>query len=172
MKISHGLQLAAIVSTLGLASSALAADAATSTAQMQSGGPSPGGSVQGYIPPGPASVGGTERVDNSNSVPLTNAERIYAQENGGHLPPTVVVDAEGNAWDVVGVEPSDANDADSTHMIFLRPHRVRTIVVAPDDNPTVYLAPDEDRTTYSLPSGPGGMQATPDDMGPDNDKGQ
>jgi len=183
MKVSQWMQLAAVVSAFGIAGSAVAADAATSTAQMQNGGPSPGGSVQGYIPSGPASVGGTERFDNSNGVPLTDAERTYAQENGGHLPPTVIIDAEGNAWDVVGVEPSDANDGDSPQMIFLRPHGERTVVVAPNDNAMRYIAPNEDRTVYLLPgdadalhalppSGPGGMQATPGYMGPGSDKGQ
>jgi hypothetical protein len=183
MKVSQWMQLAALVSTFGLAGSAVAADAGTSTAQMQNGGPSPGGSVQGYIPPGPASVGGTERVDNSSGVPLTDAQRTYAQENGGHLPPTVVVDAEGNAWDVVEVEPSDANDVDSTQTIFLRPHGERAVVVAPNDDETVYLAPEDGPTidllpgdAYTLravpPNGPGGMQATPGYMGPGSDKGQ
>jgi hypothetical protein len=184
MKASRWMQLAALVSTFGLAGSAVAADAATSTAQMQNGGPSPGGSVQGYIPPGPASVGGTERVDNSNGVPLTDPARTYAQENGGHLPPTVIVDAEGNAWDVVGVEPSDASDADSTQLIFLRPHgeraavvtpdNDRTVYAAPDSNETLYVAPDADRTMHWLPNdeNPGGTQAMPGYMGPASDKGQ
>ena len=142
MKVSQWMQVAALVSTFGIAGSAVAADAGTSTAQMQNGGPSPGGSVQGYIPPGPASVGGTERVDNSNGVPLNDAARTYAQENGGHLPPTVIIDAEGNAWDVVGVEPSDANDADSTQMIFLRPHGERTVVdpTIQDSTPNLALS--------------------------------
>jgi len=174
MKVTRCVQVAAMVSAFGLAGSAIAADAATSTAQMQNGGPSPGGSVQGYVPPGPASVGGTERVDNSNGVPLTEPERTYAQENGGHLPPTVVIDAEGNAWDVVGVEPSDANDADSPQIVFLRPHGERAVVVSPDNRETLYVTPDVDGSILLLPgdANPGGMQSTPGSMGPGSDKGQ
>jgi hypothetical protein len=174
MKLNRWIQVAAVTSTFALAGSAIAADASISTAQMQNGGLSPGGSVQGYIPPGPASVGGTERIDNSNGVPLTEPARNYAQENGGHLPPTVIVDAEGNTWDVVGVEPSDANDEDSAQIIFLRPPGARAGVVAPDDDETVDVAPDAGGSVDLLPedAAPGGMQATPGAMGPRSDKGQ
>lgn len=183
MRIRQWMQLAAIVSAFG-AGTAVAADAGISTAQMQNGGPSPGGSVQGYVPPGPAAVGGTQRVDNSNGVPLSEPARSYAQEHGGHLPPTVVIDADGNAWDVVDVAPANAADQDSPQVIFLRPHGESDAAVAPDDDETVSVVPEEDGAIIRFlpddaelitpvpPSGPGGMQSTPGYMGPGSDKGQ
>jgi hypothetical protein len=185
MKFSHCIRVAAIASVFGVAGTAFAADAGVSTAQAQTG-PSPGGSVQNYVPPGPASVGGTERVDNSNGVPLSEPARVYAQQHGGHLPPTVVVDHAGRAWDVVGAEPADAGNANSSTVIFLRPHGEGEVAVVPGGE-TVYTVPDDaddvtvmrvlpDGTLYDMdvvpPEGPGGMQSTPGYMGPGSDKGQ
>jgi hypothetical protein len=186
MKARHWMQIAAVASAVGFAGSAAAADAGTSTSQMQNGGPSPGGSVQGAMPPGPSSVGGTERIDNSNGVPLSDAARIYAQRNGGNSPPVVVMDNDGNAWDVVGVEAYDATTQNSPQVILLRPHARAAAVVAPDGSETVYVQPNGDRIVYLFPEndasvnmmnvapqGASGLQSSPPGyMGENSDKGQ
>ena len=190
MKISHWMQLAALASGMGIAASAGAADAGISTSQMQNGGPSPGGSVQSVVPPGPASVGGTERVDNSNGVPLSEAGRAYAQQHGGNQPPVVVMDNEGNAWDVVGVEAYDSTAQNSPQVILLRPHGQVEAFIAPDASETVYVEPNGDRVVYikpghdtssmntgsamdSVPPGACGMRASPPCyMVENSDKGQ
>jgi hypothetical protein len=183
MKTRHWMQIAALASALGLAGSAVAADAGATTAQMQTG-PSPGGSVQQAIPPGPASVGGSERIDNSNGVPLHDWARTYAQEHGGHLPPAVVIDEAGQSWDEVGVESGQANDQDAPRVIMLRPHGERIVVLSPDNDRVVYVEPDGTRVLYLTPEdqaipedeipppSAGGMQATPGYDGPGSAKGQ
>lgn len=184
MKAKHWMQIAAMASAVGFVGSASAADAGISLSQMQNGGPSPAGSVQGVVPPGPASVGGTERVDNSNGIPLTEGARTYAQQHGGHLPPAVLVDGEGNAWDVVGVEAYDQAATDSPQVILLRPHGDLMTLVAPDGSETVYVEPNGDRVIYLLPDndaatidaapqGASGMKPSPSGyMGENSDKGQ
>jgi hypothetical protein len=176
-----------MASAIGFVGSAAAADAGMSTSQMQNGGPSPAGSVQGVVPPSAPSVGGTERVDNSNGIPLSDAARVYAQRNGGNLPPVVVLDQQGNAWDVVGVEAYDETAQNSPQVILLRPHaRAATTVVVPDSSETVYVQPNGDRVVYLFPNndasidmmgvappGAGGLQSSPPGyMGENNDKGQ
>jgi hypothetical protein len=178
MAIRHWMQVAGVAAALGLAGPALAAEAGATTAQMQNG-PSPAGSVQQALPPGPASVGGSERIDNSNGVPLSDAARVYASENGGQLPPAVIVDDAGRAWDVVGFEPATGDDA---HALLLRPHGgADVIVVTPGSEGTTYVEPDGTRVIYLVPeamleddaaSAGGGMQATPGADGPDSPKGQ
>jgi hypothetical protein len=187
MKTRHWMQLAAIASAIGIAGSAVAADAGMSTSQMQNGGPSPAGSVQGAVPPNAAAVGGTERFDNSNGIPLSDAARAYAQRNGGNLPPVVVMDRDGTAWDVAGVEPYDHTTANSPQVILLRPHgQAATAIVAPDGTETVYVQPNGDRVVYLAPNndptahrmdmappGAGGLQPSPPGyMGENSDKGQ
>jgi hypothetical protein len=186
MKVRHWMQLAAMASAIGFAGSAGAADAGMSTSQMQNGGPSPAGSVQSAVPPNAAAVGGTERVDNSNGIPLSDAARAYAQRNGGNLPPVVVMDRNGTAWDVVGVEPYDTTP-NAPQVILLRPHgRVATAIVVPDGSETVYVQPNGDRVVYLAPSddtsarmmdrappGASGFQLSPPSyMGENSDKGQ
>lgn len=183
MNARHWMRLAAMTSALGFAGSAIAADAGMTTAQMQNG-PSPGGSVQQVVPPGPDAVGGSERIDNTNGVPLSDWARTYAQEHGGHLPPAIAIDEAGRPWSVVGVESSQTDDEDAPRVILLRPQGERIVVLSPGDDRTVYIEPDGTRVLYLTPQdeampgdeipppSPGGMQATPGYDGPGNAKGQ
>lgn len=163
--------------TLLAGGNAFAADAGTATAQMQ-GVMSPGGSIQGAIPAGPQSVGGTERFDNSNGVPLEGALREYAQEHGGHLP-VVFVDENGARWRVVRVEEEPGTVTTETRIVYLTPDVERTIAVAPAEGRVTYLDPGEAQVIYLVPDddalvapGPGGMQATPGEDGPASPKGE
>ena len=178
MNIRQQLGVAAITCATLLAGNAFAADAATATAQMQ-GVTSPGGSVQGAIGAGPQSVGGTERFDNSNGVPLGGALREYAQEHGGHLP-VVFVDDNGARWRIVRVEEAPGAVTTETRIVYLTPETERTIAVAPVEGQANYLEPGEAQVIYLVPDdedayvapGPGGMQATPGLDGPDSPKGE
>src|SRR5690348_13071468 len=114
-------QLAAIAASMGIAGSAFAADAGTTTSQVQTS-PSAAGSVQGYVPDGAPSVGGSERIDNSNPVPLDAWAREYAQTHGGHLPPVV----------------------------YVVPDNAHTIYYIPEHAPATYVSPDA-RVTFVVP---------------------
>jgi hypothetical protein len=172
------LGVAAMACATLLAGNALAADAGTATAHMQ-GVTSPGGSIQGSIVAGPQSVGGTERFDNSNGVPLEGALREYAQEHGGHLP-VVFVDENGARWRIVRVEEEPGAVGTQTRIVYLAPDVERTIAVAPAESRVIYLEPGEAQVIYLVPGdedayvapGPGGMQATPGEDGPDSPKGE
>jgi hypothetical protein len=172
------LRVAAMSCATFLAGGALAADASTSLSQMQSG-PSPGGSIQGAIDAGPQSVGGTERFDNSNGVPLTGALREYAQEHGGRLP-VVFVDEDGTRWRIVHIEAEPAAVNRQARIVYLTPDVERTIAVAPAEGQVIYLEPGGAQVIYVVPDdedalvapGPGGMQATPGEDGPNSPKAE
>ena len=190
MKTSRWMGVAAIASCVGVAGTAVAADAGTTTSQMQTN-PSAAGSVQGYVPYGPATVGGSERIDNSNAVPLNEWQREYAQTHNGRLPRAILVDRFGDASDrVVGrryVTPDEAR------VIYIAPEDARALYLAPEEPRVIYIAPSDARVVYEAPAGSrviyrmrggwvpeseliaspgGGMQATPGANGPASPKGQ
>ena len=174
MYARHWWQLAAIAASMGIAGSVFAADAGTTTSQAQTS-PSAAGSVQGYLPEGPPSVGGSERIDNSNPVPLDAWAREYAQLHGGRLPP------------VVYVVPNEAHTVyyipEHAPATYVSPDSSVTTFVVPRDAPLTYTIPGDARVIYVLPGGisinddtavpgPGGMQVTPGADGPSSPKGE
>jgi hypothetical protein len=185
MKTRNWIRIAVIASHAAVAGPAVAADAGTTTSQAQTN-PSAAGSVQGYMPYGPATVGGSERIDNSNAVPLDAWERDYAQTHGGNLPRVMVVErrAEGSVVSSPRyVTPEEAR------VIYIAPEDARAIYVAPEQPAVVYIAPSDARIVYGVPgesrivyrwvtdpdlvNSPGGdMQATPGANGPASPKGQ
>jgi hypothetical protein len=158
------MQLAAVAAAI-VAGPAIAADAGTTTSQMQTT-PSAAGSVQGYIPPGASSVGGSERIDNSNPVPLDTWMQNYAAEHGGHLPRMIYIDQMGHTWDVV----------DAQRRGHLIPEDARVVYLTPGDTQVIYVVPGAARVIYlpqdTAPPGPGGLQATPGANGPSSPKGE
>ena len=156
MRARQWMQLAAIASSLGFAGGALAADAGMTTAQMQNG-MSPAGSVEGAVPPGPEAVGGSERIDNTNDMPLGAPRMIYDEPGVGYEQSRVIYLIPG--------------DADA---ITLTPDAGTVLDVAPDEPEELYRLP-EDRDVLSdatPPPSAGGMQATPGYTGPGSAKAQ
>ena len=185
MKTNDWIRIAAIASCAAMAGSAVAADAGTTTSQGQTA-PSAAGSVQGYVPYGPASVGGSERIDNSNAVPLDGWEREYAQTHGGNLPRVMVLE---RAADGAVVAPPRYVTPEEARVIYIAPEDARAIHVAPGQPSVVYIAPSNARVVYGVPGEPrvvyrwvqdpdlvnspgGDMQATPGANGPASPKGQ
>jgi hypothetical protein len=62
------------------------------------------------------------------------------------------MDSDGNAWDVVGVEPYD-DTAQTSQVILLRPHAQSATVIAPDGGNTAYVEPNGERSTVIVPAG-------------------
>jgi hypothetical protein len=185
MKTGNWIRMAAIASCAAMAAPAVAADAGTTTSQAQTI-PSAAGSVQGYVPYGPASVGGSERIDNSNAVPLDAWEREYAQTHGGNLPRVRVVE---RAADGALVSSPRYVTPEEARVIYLAPEDARAIHAAPEQPAVVYIAPSDARVVYDGPgksrvvyrwvtdpdlvNSPGGdMQATPGANGPASPKAQ
>ena len=161
MGARHWLRLAAATSTIALAGGALAADAGTTTSQMQTS-PSAAGSVQGYVPPGPASVGGSERMDNSNAVPVDEWAREYAATHGGRVTRDEYLGYVGRRWDAIDVGRRG----------YLTPEEARVIYVVPENAHVIYIVPHETPPSDVFVDGPGGMQATPGANGPASPKGE
>jgi len=127
------IQLGAIASSLGFAGATLAADAGLTTWQLQNG-MSPAGSVQDAVPAGAESVGGSERSDNTNAVPVEAGAAGYLQDT-----------------------------SPAPHEPVIAPDAGRALDVAPDEPHEMYRLP-EDRDTLSDATprrSTGGMQATP-----------
>ena len=144
MRARKWMQLAAIASSVGFAGAASAADAAVTTGQMQNG-MSTARSVQGAVSAGPESVGGSERIDNTNDLPFDAGARGYLQDVYPAPRERVTTPDAGRALDIV-----------------------------PDAPEEMYRLP-EDRDTLSdatPPRSAGGMQATPGYTGPGSAKAQ
>ena len=156
MRARQWMQLAAIASSLGFAGAAIAADAGMTTAQMQNG-MARAGSVEGAILPGPEAVGGSERIDNTNDMPVGESRMTHDE-------PGAVHDSSRGIYLIPG-------DADA---IILTPDAGRVLDVAPDEPQELYRLP-EDRDVLSdatPPPSAGGMQATPGYAGPGSAKAQ
>ena len=144
MRARKWTQLAAIASSVGFAGAALAADAGVTTSQMQNG-MSTAGSVQDAFPAGPESVGGSERIDNTNDVPFDARAGGYPQD----------------------VYPAPRERATT-------PDAGRALDIVPDEPEEMYRLP-EDRDTLSDATprrSAGGMQATPGYTVPGSAKAQ
>jgi hypothetical protein len=155
-------------------------------------GPSAAGSVQGHVPYGPVTVGGSERVDNSNAVPLDSWMQEYAATHGGRLPRAVLVDRFERPSDRVIVEHYRYVTPDEARVIYIAPEDARAVYRAPEEPRVIYVAPPETGVTYVVPGEsrviyrmrgawvpesdfvlpPGGMQATPGADGPASPKGE
>jgi hypothetical protein len=155
MSVRQWMQLAAIASSLGFAGAALGADAGMTLTQMQNGA-SPAGSAEGAIAPGAESVGGSERIDNTNHVPLADAWMIDGEAG-------ILYDSSR----VIYVLPGDAGAA-------REPDAGQVLDVAPDEPLELYRLP-QDRDMLSdatPPPSASGMQATPGYVRPGSAKAQ
>lgn len=156
MRARQWMQLAAIASALGLAGTAVAADAGTTTAQLQNG-MSAGASVAGAVAPGPESVGGSERIDNTNDVPLDQSRVIFEEPPGVYDHPRVIYLLPGDQ-DAIVVTP------DAGTVLDVTPHEPQELYRLPEDRDVL--------TDANPPPSAGGMQATPGYVGPGSAKGQ
>jgi hypothetical protein len=117
------LPLAAMTSAAFLTGSALAADAGHTVGQMQNN-PNPAVTApQGNTVDAPQSVGGSQRMDNTNAAanPLDAWMSDYAAAHNGRITREEFLDQMGNRWDAVDTQrqgyltPDEARDIFTAH---------------------------------------------------------
>jgi len=106
MKTRHWMQLAAMVSTIGMAGGAVAADAGHTVGQMQNNANPPVATPQGSTVGGAAAVGGSQRVDNTNpaAAPMDTWMNDYAASHNGRITRREFMDEMGNRWDAIDAQ--------------------------------------------------------------------
>lgn len=118
------LRLALLSSSAFLACNVMAADAGTTTTQMQTA-PAPAGSTDNPLMPGPQSVGGSERMDNTNAAPLDAWIDDYAAAHQGRIDREVLLDQMGHRWDAIDAQRRGYLTPEEARGIYLPRQTVR-----------------------------------------------
>jgi hypothetical protein len=118
MRARHWMQIAALASAIGASGTALAADAGSTVKQMQQN-PSPNaGASQGAMSAAPNSVGGSERMDNSNPAGFDAWMRDYATSHNGRITRDEYMRQMGQRWDAIDAQRQGYLTPDQAHGIY------------------------------------------------------
>jgi len=152
MRARHWMQIAAVASALGLTGAAMGADAGHTVGQTQNN-PNPAVETpQGSTVTAPQSVGGSERMDNTNpAAPLDAWMRDYAATHNGRITREEYLNQMEQRW----------NAADAQHRGYLTQDEIDNAFPAHPGN------------SAQMPSPPRtGSDVEPGNMGPGTVKSQ
>jgi hypothetical protein len=105
MKTRQWMKVAALVSAIGFAGGAAAADASHTVGQLQNN-QNVDATPQGATVGGHAAVGGSQRMDNANpsAAPLDTWMNDYATAHNGRITRDEFMSEMGNRWDALDAQ--------------------------------------------------------------------
>ena len=133
MSARRWMQIAAVASAMGSTGTAMAADAAHTVGQGQTNPNAAVETPQGDTVTAPQSVGGSERMDNTNpAAPLDTWMSDYAAAHNGRITRDEFLNQMGQRWDA----------ADAQHRGYLTPDEIDNVFPAhPGNSPETASPP-------------------------------